>query len=160
SAGHDSTVRLRSTHQVPPVMMRDVACLKVRLVPPPGHPAVSAAPKRRLRDGQIILQSAPRPELAPIQLSVIGLNGLDRRAPAVCDVAHQRYDSERRFGEVDLAAEKCHPCAIAFGLSEEFEGVAGGTGAAPEHADDKALVERRQLFERLRTIVDNLEKLR
>src|SRR5215472_17955440 len=95
-----------------------------------------------------------------MQLSVIGLNGLDRRDPAVCDVAHQGYDNERRFGEIDLAAEKCHPSAIAFGLSDQFEGVASGAGAASQHADDEALVERRQLFERLRTTIDNLEKLR
>ena len=91
---------------------------------------------------------------------VIVLDRLERRQRAVGDRAHQTHDVERRFGEVDLAAEQRDARAVFLRLMDQLETVAGRAGAAAEHADDEARVEGRQLFERARPVVGDLEEAR
>ena len=64
------------------------------------------------------------------------------------------------FGQIDLAPEQRDPRAILFRLTNELETVARGARAAAEDADDHARVERRQLFQRSRPVIGDLEKFR
>jgi hypothetical protein len=89
---------------------------------------------------------------------VVGLDGLGWAHAAVGHLPHQRHDGERGLGQVDLAAEEGHARAVALGLAQQLERVARGPGAAAQHADDDARVERRQLLQRLRAVVGDLQE--
>jgi len=91
---------------------------------------------------------------------VIGLDRLERLQRAVGDRAHHLDHVERRFGEVDLAAEQGDARAVLLRLENQLEAIAGGAGAAAEHADDQARVEGSELVERARPVVDDLEETR
>ena len=64
------------------------------------------------------------------------------------------------FGQIDLAPEQRDPRAVLFRLTNELETVARGARAAAEDADDHARVERRQLFQRSRPVIGDLEEFR
>src|SRR6202042_540242 len=91
---------------------------------------------------------------------VVVFDRLGRGYGAVSDGAHETHDVERRFREIDLAAEQRDARAIFLRLMNELETIAGRAGAAAQHANDEARVERRQLFQRSRSIIGDLEEFR
>src|SRR5277367_3468683 len=103
---------------------------------------------------------ADRLEALLLKRPMIGLDRLERGQGAVRHGAHEADDVERRFGQIDLAPEQRDPRAVLFRLTNELETVARGARAAAEDADDHARVERRQLFQRSRPVIGDLEKFR
>src|ERR1019366_52880 len=81
------------------------------------------------------------------QRLVVRLDRIERLERAVGDRAHELDHVERRLGEIDLAAKQRDARAILLRLKDQLEAIAGGAGAAAEHADDQARVEGSELVE-------------
>src|SRR5437867_10617969 len=83
---------------------------------------------------------------------------LQRPHMAVGDRAHEAYDVELAFRQVDLSAEQRDAGAILLRLIQQFEGVASRAGTTAEHAYDEARIKGDQFFESLRSFVKVLQE--
>src|SRR5690606_23317097 len=148
-SGQWSTSLLRSTHQDPPQMM------PVRVI------ASASALQRRLGDLALLVECERRLELLLGEMVVIGIHRLFRLHVPLHHGAHEADDRDRVLGEVDLAAEQRDACAVALGLGDQLEGVAGRALGAAEDADDQPpRIVARQFLHRPRAVVLELEELR
>src|SRR5271166_5031854 len=149
SLGQRAIDLLKSTHHVP-----------ADSTPRRSVIFVSGLLQNGFGDFAVLLEIPQGPEAFLPQRLVIVLDGFERRQRAVRDGPHKPHDVERRFGEIDLAAEQGDARAMLLRLIDELETVAGGARPSPEHADHEARIERRQLLERFRPVIGDLEETR